>query len=138
MSVCACTCVKSFFPNRASVIKTFCYHIKQRKNVKLKLTSLPHDEHFYLSQFAHPIKYVQLLISKDKLPFLTCCLKMFLWVFLDLKPVVGRNIASFTSCACLQGVYPPSFCLPGSFHFIFFSKFLQSSTAVECVLNSES
>ena len=48
-----------------------------------------------------------------------------------------RSEYSFGCCACLQGFYTlPSFCLLGSFNFIF-SKFLQSST-VECVLKSES
>ena len=51
------------------------------------------------------------------------------------RPAVGRNY-SFACCACLQGFYIPSFCLPGSFNFIF-PKFLQSST-VECVLSTES
>ena len=51
------------------------------------------------------------------------------------KPVVGQNI-SFASCACLQGFFQPSVCLPGSFNFIS-PKFLKSSM-VECVLSSES
>ena len=50
------------------------------------------------------------------------------------KPVIIQSIDLHG--ACLQGFYLPSFCLPGSFNFIF-SEVLQSAM-VECVLNGES
>ena len=52
-----------------------------------------------------------------------------------LKPVVGHNIA-FPCCACWQGFYLPSFCLPNASNFIS-PKVIWSST-VECVINNES
>ena len=82
----------------------------------------------------------QLMLMLEQLQFNLNRYNSFVWKTILLsgesQGTSGNFMVKILNKPWLGLLYLPSFCLPGSFYFIF-SEFLQSST-VECVLNRES